>query len=283
MKQNKKKKIWLALVVIAVIMAIILIIPAVNADSGFDSSYDAGSPSGSYGSTGDGSLDLIFTIIELLFYLPPWLSIPVLIGIVVCVILSVKSSEKKQRNNMKLNHSKEISLEQVNNILKDFEKEKFLQDRYQDYLDIQNAWMNFDYEKLRAKVTDELYNQYEMQLQTLKVKNEQNIMESFDYIDSIITGITEENNQITVTTELLVAFYDYITKDHQIVRGSKTKKIYIHYELAYVCNKTTPDICPNCGAKLTDKASQRCDYCGSMIAQVSKDWVLSKKEAKEQH
>ena len=109
MKQKKKKKIWLALVVIAVIMAIILIIPAVNADSGFDSSYDAGSPSGSYGSTGDGSLDLIFTIIELLFYLPPWLSIPVLIGIVVCVILSVKSSEKKPRNNMKLNHSKDIS------------------------------------------------------------------------------------------------------------------------------------------------------------------------------
>ena len=105
-----------------------------------------------------------------------------------------------------------------------------------------------------------------------------------DKSDQIVKyTLPEENNQITVTTELLVAFYDYITKDHQIVRGSKTKKIYIHYELAYVCNKTTPDICPNCGAKLTDKASQRCDYCGSMIAQVSKDWVLSKKEAKEQH
>ena len=142
--------------------------------------------------------------------------------------------------------------------------------------------MNFEYEKLRTKLTDELYNQYEMQLQTLKVKNEQNVMESFNYLDSMITDIKEENNQITVTMELKVAFYDYIVQNHQVTRGNKHRKIYMHYELMYVCNKTTPDTCPNCGAKLTNKASQTCEYCGSTIAKVSKDWVLSKKEAKDQ-
>ena len=46
---------------------------------------------------------------------------------------------------------------------------------FEKYKDIQIAWMNFDYNTLRSKLTDELYNQYAMQLDTMKVKNEQNI------------------------------------------------------------------------------------------------------------
>ena len=56
----------------------------------------------------------------------------------------------------------------------------------------------------------------------------------------------------------------------------------MHYELVFVCNKVTRDTCPNCGAKLKDTASQKCEYCGSIVNKVSKDWVLSKKEAKGQ-
>lgn len=189
---------------------------------------------------------------------------------------------KNSKNSISLNHNNEISSDKLQNILNISNKKAFLLARYQDYIDIQNAWMNFDYKKLRTKLTDELYNQYEMQLQTLKVKDEQNIMESFNYIDSMITDIKEENNQITLKIELLVSFFDYIVKNQKVVRGSKNKRIYIHYELVYVCNRKNQNICPHCGAKLTDKASQKCEYCGSIIVQVSKDWILSKKETKEQ-
>lgn len=49
-------------------------------------------------------------------------------------------------------------------------------------------------------------------------------MESFNYLDSMITDIKEENNQITVTMELKVAFYDYIVQNHQVTRGNKHRK-----------------------------------------------------------
>ena len=42
--------------------------------------------------------------------------------------------------------------------------------------------------------------------------------------------------------------------------------------------------CKICGGnlKIIDKLSYAtCEYCGSTIAKVSKDWVLSKKEAKD--
>ena len=51
-------------------------------------------------------------------------------------------------------------------------KEEFKKERYNDYVSIQEGWMNFNYQLLRDKLTDELYNQYEMQLETLKTKNQ---------------------------------------------------------------------------------------------------------------
>lgn len=277
---------------LVMILLILLIIPTVNADSGFDSSFDTGgswsggsswdtssswdSGSNYYSSSSNGNLSMSGAIIIL-----------AIVVITVPTLIAIESAKEKKNphillNMKKLDHKKEVSIDKIKTLIPDYNAQEFLQARYQDYIDIQNAWMNFEYEKLRTKLTDELYNQYEMQLQTLKVKNEQNVMESFKYLDSMITDIKEENNQITVTMELKVAFYDYIVQNHQVTRGNKHRKIYMHYELMYVCNKTTPDTCPNCGAKLTSKASQTCEYCGSTIAKVSKDWVLSKKEAKDQ-
>lgn len=297
MKEKQKKRyLYIALTVILII-GLALLIPAVKADSGFDSSYGGGSSSGgysgggSYDAGGSGGGDLIFLLIRLLSYLPPWISIPSIIAIIVfLVIISTKKDKTNGDNRYKhsssvvttINHETEMPTEQIQSIITDFNKEEFLQARFKDYVDIQNAWMYFDYDKLRTKLTDELYNQYEMQLDTLKVKNQQNVMEKITYHDAMITNVTEENNQITVVLEMKVSFYDYIVQDKQVVRGNKHKKIYMHYELTFVSNKQAPSTCPNCGAKLTDKASQKCPYCNSTISNVSKDWVLSKKEAKYQ-
>lgn len=290
-----KKKSYILLPTIIVILLTLLVIPTVKADSGFDSSFDTGggwSGGSSWGSgsswdsgsnyysssssNDDTSINGAVLILAIVI-----LIVPTLIAIETARGKQNKSSNILS-NMKKLDHRKELSIDKIKALIPDYNAQEFLQARYQDYIDIQHAWMNFEYEKLRTKLTDELYNQYEMQLQTLKIKNEQNVMESFNYLDSMITDIKEENNQITVTMELKVAFYDYIVQNHQVTRGNKHRKIYMHYELIYVCNKTTPDTCPNCGAKLTSKASQTCEYCGSTIVKVSKDWVLSKKEAKDQ-
>ena len=208
--------------------------------------------------------------------------------IVVIIIIVIITSKNKINtsaiSNFSLDHTREVSDDEVSKLIPKFNKEEFLQNRYLDYLEIQRSWTDFDYDTIRSMVTDELYNQYEMQLDTLKVKNEKNVMSDFIYKDAMITNINSENNKITVTIELICSFYDYIEKNGTVTRGTKSRKITQHYEMKFVANLSNQkkDKCPNCGAKLEKSASQKCEYCGSMVSNVSDKWVLSKKESKRQ-
>ena len=164
-----------------------------------------------------------------------------------------------------------------------FDEQKFLNDRYNDYLIIQKAWSDFDYDTLRNKLTDELYNQYLMQLDTLKLKNQKNIISDFDYELLRILDANNENGQVTVKIKLVCNFYDYIEQNGVIIRGKNDIKAKVYYELTFVCNMEN-DLakCPNCGAELNNNASKVCEYCRSLITVVSSNWVMSKKEVKNQ-
>lgn len=288
---NRKKVLNILLVIIVVFSSILLVYkytPKVKADSGFDSSYDSGSSgsfggsydsgssswgsSGSYSGSGTGGSLSVFT------------TIIVVVIVIVYTIIKNKGVVPGNISSLTLDHTKEIGDDEASKLIPNFNKEYFLKARYNDYLGIQKAWTDFDYDTIRSMVTDELYNQYEMQLDTLKVKNEKNVMSEFEYKDAMITDINSENNKITVTIELICSFYDYIEKNGAVTRGTKSSKITQHYEMKFVANLSNKKIdkCPNCGAKLENSASQKCEYCGSIISNVSDKWVLSKKESKRQ-
>lgn len=160
-----------------------------------------------------------------------------------------------------------------------YSEEILAKEFYNIYVDVQKAWMNFEYDKLRTLLTDELYNQYEMQLKTLQEKQEKNIMSDFVLKDCYVTDIRIENNMLTIKCEMDVEFYDYIVDESDTcIRGSKDKKLTNYYEMVFVKSlDNNVGKCPNCGAKLSNK-SRKCEHCGSVVTTVSDKWVLSKKE-----
>ena len=159
------------------------------------------------------------------------------------------------------------------------DKEKFLNDRYNDYVAIQEAWMNFDYDVLKDKLTNELYNQYEMQLETLKAKHEKNVMKNFINNGIVINNVVEENGLVTVNLILHVSQIDYIEKDGSCVRGNSGKVNHVDYNLTFISNLDIKDKkCPNCGNPLEDISSQTCKYCHSTITLTPNKWVMSKKQ-----
>ncbi len=159
-------------------------------------------------------------------------------------------------------------------------KDKSLVDEcYKVFCDVQVAWMEFDYDKMRELVTDELFNQYKNQLKQLEIKGEKNIMKGFKYLDASIVRNVNENGKRIVNIIMTVAFYDYIAnQDGKVVRGQKYHKVKMTYKLTYIADEKAITICPNCAAKLEDGMT-KCPYCKSTIHSTRKNLKLSSKHA----
>ena len=289
--KNFFKRFLLFLLIILPFMSLVV----VKADSGWDSSYDShsssshsssggysshsssggysshSSSSSSYSSSSDGEGSFGYLLFMVIF-----------IVIIVVVVTALDKGKGKGNNNTVSSIYKDITEEELKKWLPNMTLDYVKQTAYDKFVKIQNAWMNFDNDKLRELCTDELYNTYVADLDVLKLKNGQNIMSDFTLEDCKVTGIKEENGNLTIMVYMRVSFKDYVInqKTKAVIRGTSSSKITNNYMMTFV--RITDDTkkidkCPNCGAKINDVASNKCEYCGSIIVKDSGVFVLSKK------
>jgi len=257
------------------IFALLLLVLKVRADSGFDVDFGGGG-------SGGGDISGIFEIFYLLIRHP----IVFVIVLVIIILLAIyyNSKDKRKHNTTAMGISLfrhlELPKEQIQAILGDVDVDVLLTDRFNQFVDIQNGWMNFKYDYLREKLTDEMYNQYAMQLDTMQLKNQQNIMYDYTFFEGMITNLTKEGNKVTMTMQIVTSFFDYIMENGNVVRGKKDKKVIMLYELTFVKTLGHNGICPNCGAKLPK--TNVCEYCHSVVPNSGSDWVLAKKQTLQQ-
>ncbi len=167
--------------------------------------------------------------------------------------------------------------------LENEENLKIAEEAYQIYYDIQNAWMNFDYDKLRTLVTDEMFNMYQAQLQTLELKGQRNVMNNFNPVKKFVVSREKSNGIETIKVLLFVNFRDYIEdKEGNLVSGYKTFDIKVSYLLTYVVAEEKLEKCPGCGVELTGKETE-CAYCHTKFQTVGTHMRLAKKEVLSQY
>ena len=292
---NKKVKfILLGLCTLLVGSLFLFNMDGIKADSGWDVDFDTGGSSwggsSDWGSSDWGSSDwdhdyshsssgvsgsgssfaIVFTII-----------------VIVIIIYAASKTNGTSVSRYIPNYTySPIDEEYIKKYIDDFNKQKFLDDAYQMYLDTQKAWSNFDTKSLRNLLSDELYNTYNMQLKALKAKKQKNIMSDFalEKIDTI--GINVSNDKVTMKVMLAVSFYDYVVDaNNKVLRGNKNHKVSVTYELTFIStiNKKETKNCPSCGAPISKgHASNVCEYCGSTLVKNTYNWVLAKKENKRQ-
>ena len=284
---NKKSKN----ILIIILTCFMLIIPFYHpeADSGFDGSYSGGSSGGfssgsswsgsSWGSSSgrhyysSGSSDPVGAII----------SLAIILVVVAIIITKVKKTGTIMPTTA-LKNLPPYKPDELKKHIPDFNEETFKNQVYEVYKNIQVAWMNFDYDKMRENVTDEMYNMYKSQLTTLKVKNQTNIMKDFNLLGFNIAGMDIKDNTISLTVIMQVECYDYIVdKNNKVVRGTDKKKVIYNYAMTF--NKgmsQKANKCPNCGAPLENVNSSKCPYCDSTIIGENYDWILAKKQVLSQ-
>lgn len=160
------------------------------------------------------------------------------------------------------------------------DKEVIYKKAYKIFVDVQNSWMNFHLDEVKEYLSDELYNMYVSQLDTLKLKYEKNIMTDFKLNDIDIIEITEKNDKLNINIKLVVTLKDYIIdENNRIIRGDLN-----HYLTTYILtfitskninNQTT---CPNCHAPVHMNNTGKCEYCDSVIVNEKFDMILTKKQ-----
>ena len=297
----KKKIIYSILLIFT---CLIMIFPiATKADSGWDSDYDIGgwdsggswSSGSDWGSSGWDSGYHSNSSSSYLINSPIGTIVLFIIIFVWGIIYTIKlinknrgippiedpafenlSSENENNNYIDIDQSK------INEIDPSIKVEEFKKKAFNIYKDIQEAWMNFDTDKIRKLTTDEIYNMYSSQLETLKLKNQKNIMKNIEYVDAKITDITNVNGVITINVYLRVKVLDYVinVKTNKTVRGRDNARLDIEYNLTFVKSEMDNkkiETCPNCGAPVDIVSSATCPYCDSTLVKNASDYVMSKK------
>lgn len=126
--------------------------------------------------------------------------------------------ERKQNDTLLLNQ-KEIS-----------NKEEIQEIAYNLLSNIKVKKMNYDLKAIKSITTDDVYDLYERQINTLKVQNQKNIVQNIKYINSYITKIDSTNNVINL--RLIIECYDYVMdSSNNIIKGKYNKKMIQTYEI----------------------------------------------------
>lgn len=185
----------------------------------------------------------------------------------------IATKKLKKNRNKPLDEVDHKSLEKYG-----LEENQLKTEIYQKFVDIQNAWMEFDYDTLKKLCDEELYQSYKSDLEVLSKKHGKNIMSDFKFLACSITNIYEEKNTLVIYAQLYVSFRDYVidVDTNKVTRGSKNTVYKNDYELEF--EKRLNDetvICPNCGAKVEET---ECSYCHSTVKVPRKELVLRKKK-----
>jgi predicted lipid-binding transport protein (Tim44 family) len=240
-----------------------------SSSSRSSSSYSSSSGSYSGGSGGIGAT--LFAVFIVAF-------------IIIIVLASSKRGTSTYVPPLNKATPNQAAIDKLKQLIPGFDEKQFLDEGYKIFLDVEDAWMNFELDKVRGVLTDELLNMYESQLSSMEVKGEQNIMSDFVLKDCAITNCKNENDNIEVTTKYTIEFYDYIIDkaSGKVLRGTKTRKLRMYYDFTFIksvknADENKVDVCPNCGAEVKVNAAGVCEYCGTKIIGETTSWVMSKK------
>ncbi len=268
--------------IICFFLCVLLLVPFsfVRADSGWDSSYDSGGGSSWSSSSSDWGSSSSSSSSSSHYDMTEGETIVFLISVILCMIGMAVLLSQYSKYFSKSTSFEEVSEEEFKKYFPMETMESLKEQLFQKFVAIQDAWMNFEYDKLRELCTDELYNSYKTQLETLALKNGQNIMSDYVLKKSVICKIEKEGSLVSVQVYMLVSFYDYVidTKTKKVTRGTKDSKITNHYVMTFVRSDEKKEVkCPNCGAVVPYNTSGVCKYCRATIVKDADEFVLSKK------
>ncbi len=156
------------------------------------------------------------------------------------------------------------------------------------FQEFQVAWTNRDLTKMRALLTDNLFETQQYWVQTYTRAGLWNVIERSEITKIDLARVTTDKFYDAITVRVFAQSLDYtIDGNRRVVSGSNRKlRRYTEYWtlIRGTQRKGAPrsDLgCPNCGAPLQVNMAGSCTHCKAKITTGDFDWVLSRIEQDE--
>lgn len=155
------------------------------------------------------------------------------------------------------------------------------------YVQMQNAWTAKDFTPMQHYFTDELYTQFDRQLDALRENHQTNRVDNIAVLGVELRGWYEAEDNQCVVANVRTRITDYVVDDASgnVVSGSDTAEKFMTYEYTLIrtrgtlthvqTDETEATLCPNCGAPIDINQTAKCSYCGSIVKAKDFDWVTS--------
>lgn len=150
--------------------------------------------------------------------------------IVTTIITKIKIKNRKPIKKIEINHNDPLLEKKALN-----DKEGIQIKAFNLIKEIKIAKMNLDIDKIKNIATNNVYNLYEAQIETLKNKQQKNIVSQIKYIKSYITNTA--NNEQTINLRVVIECFDYaIDNKNNVVKGKYNRKVLQTYEIEIINN-----------------------------------------------
>lgn len=151
------------------------------------------------------------------------------------------------------------------------------------FITFQKAWSQKNMMSVRRKVDINLFEQYQLLLNTNNEKDVTNIVDvkQINYIDFSAYSEDSEKEIIELALNVVMYEYDIVESTGNIISGSDKIKHRTTYKLLFLRKNGTQtrtikkeENCPNCGAPI-NVLQNKCEYCDAWILNGVRDWVLT--------
>ena len=166
-----------------------------------------------------------------------------------------------------------------------FNKDVFLERAKKAFIIVQEGWSNRDLSKAGAFLADGTYEQFQIQINTMKADHEIDLMKDINIQTARIVRLSSKAGYDSLSVQFTVRAVNYRLDDRNksIKNGSTFPEEFTEI-WTFMRRKGTRTIkhdgliegyCPNCGAKIEGGRISKCSCCSSLLRSGQHDWILA--------
>jgi uncharacterized tellurite resistance protein B-like protein len=206
-----------------------------------------------------------------------WLGVPFL-------ILYLIFGNKNSGNSIDYNFIKVSNFSSITSKDPAFNKDEFLERAKKAFVIVQEGWSKRDLSKAEAFLADGTYEQFQIQINTMKADHEIDLMKDINIKNAEIVRLSSRAGYDSLSVQFTVSAVNYRIDDrnNSVKDGSQIPEEFTEIwtfmrrrGTKTVKNGLIEGYCPNCGAQVEGARISKCPSCSSLLRSGQHDWILT--------